>query len=391
MIELTAGSVSGSNGNTYLVLDEITNFDQNNIAEYLSENRIVNLTNLENISFFNLKDAPANVSSNAGKFIRVNQGGTALEFAQMSIADLSDGPGSLSGNANKLVGVNSSATGLTYINPSFLILTDTPSSYSGSGGKIVAVNSGATALEFISPFAGTFVALTDTPSTYTGASGKYVAVNSGGTALEFVTAPSTAFTSLTDVPQSYTSQANKYVAVNSAGTGLEFVPSTIASPLTYLTSQSPTSGTFVEFTGIPNTAKRIHIHFSGIRLSGTSDYIVQLGNSGGYIATGYTSVYSYLRTSANGSLGTITTGFALGGGTTLSLHGTVTLTLCDSATCLWTESYIMAGISGTNYFTYHGGGSKTLGAATDVTKIKIASNNGTDTFAAGTINLSYEV
>ena len=70
-------------------------------------------------TFTTLSDTPANFTGAAGKTVKVNSSGNALEFVTVTVP---------AGN--------------------FAGLTDTPSSLTGQGGKTVKVNSGGTALEF---------------------------------------------------------------------------------------------------------------------------------------------------------------------------------------------------------------------------------------------------
>ena len=70
-------------------------------------------------TFTGLSDTPANFGSAAGKTLKVNSAGNAIEFVTVTVP---------AGN--------------------FAGLTDTPSSLTGQGGKTVKVNSGGTALEF---------------------------------------------------------------------------------------------------------------------------------------------------------------------------------------------------------------------------------------------------
>ena len=72
-------------------------------------------------TFSNLSDTPANFTGAAGKTLKVNSSGNAVEFVTVTTP---------AGN--------------------FAGLTDTPSSLTGEGGKTVKVNSGGTALEFVS-------------------------------------------------------------------------------------------------------------------------------------------------------------------------------------------------------------------------------------------------
>jgi hypothetical protein len=59
------------------------------------------------------------------------------------------------------------------------------------------------------------------------------------------------------------------------------------------TKASPTSGTTVDFTGIPSNVKVIHILFNEIVSSGQGWHIIQLGDSGGFETSGYLSAIGY--------------------------------------------------------------------------------------------------
>src|SRR5690606_27685182 len=99
------------------------------------------------------------------------------------------------------------------------------------------------------------------------------------------------------------------------------------------------SGTSVEFTSIPSWVKRITINYVGVSTSGTSDLIVQLGDSGGYETSGYSGAASRTSTTvvtANHSTGFLHT-YAWDG--PFILHGSVVLTLVDSATNTWAYTF----------------------------------------------------
>tara|TARA_R100001510_G_scaffold37808_1_gene34145 strand:+ start:140 stop:724 length:585 start_codon:yes stop_codon:yes gene_type:complete len=59
------------------------------------------------------------------------------------------------------------------------------------------------------------------------------------------------------------------------------------------TKASPTSGTTVDFTGLPSDVKVIHILFNELVTSNYGWHIVQLGDSGGFETTGYVSAVDY--------------------------------------------------------------------------------------------------
>ena len=62
--------------------------------------------------------------------------------------------------------------------------------------------------------------------------------------------------------------------------------SSSSSGITTGTAVATTSGTAVDFTGIPATTKRITVMFNGVSTSGTSDILIQIGN-GSIVSTGY--------------------------------------------------------------------------------------------------------
>jgi hypothetical protein len=142
------------------------------------------------------------------------------------------------------------------------------------------------------------------------------------------------------------------------------------------------SGTSVDFTSIPSWVKRITVVFNGVSTNGTSNLLLQLGDSGGIENTGYTS-----RSQTTGASATSTAGFIL----TVSLstsadtfNGAVFLNFLSANT--WTESAII-NHTGQNVLPYSAG-SKTLSDV--LTQVRITTVNGTDTFDAGTINILYE-
>lgn len=146
------------------------------------------------------------------------------------------------------------------------------------------------------------------------------------------------------------------------------------------TSQSATSGTSIDFTGLPNNVKRIMIVFNNVSISGSSDLLLRIG-AGSYLATGYNS--ACIRISAGT---TSTTGFVLTGGANSSsyaLGGIITLATVGSN--LWSECGTLATSSNASYPS---GGNVSLSGNLD--RLRITTTSGTDTFTSGTINILYE-
>ncbi len=145
------------------------------------------------------------------------------------------------------------------------------------------------------------------------------------------------------------------------------------------------SGTSVTFTGIPSTAKRITVMFSGVSGSGTSNFLVQIG-SGSFSTSGYSSMSARVGTAFTGVATSATAGFiALISANTNTLNGQMIISLIGSN--IWTQSSGFY-LSGTDNVVWGGGVSPALGGALD--RIRVTTVNGTDSFDAGTINILYE-
>jgi len=151
------------------------------------------------------------------------------------------------------------------------------------------------------------------------------------------------------------------------------------------TSVASTSGTSIDFTGIPSWAKRITVMFDGVSGSAASDLLFQLGDSGGIETSGYLSAGTQL---SSGSLTTTNytagIGFPWGGITAKTYQGFIQFVNLTGNT--WVANGAFGRSDTAN--TLQGGGSKTLSDV--LTQVRITHVNGTDTFDAGTINILYE-
>lgn len=147
------------------------------------------------------------------------------------------------------------------------------------------------------------------------------------------------------------------------------------------TAVASTSGTSIDFTGLPSWIKRITVMFSLVSTSGTSLLQIQLGDSGGIENTGYTS---FAQTDG-GSSGSVTSGFAVVYGVTAAgtNSGRIEINLVTGTT--WVASGNVGNNGGNVSFMY---GNKSLSDVLD--RLRITTVNGTDTFDAGTINILYE-
>tara|TARA_B110000971_G_scaffold121407_1_gene124329 strand:- start:192 stop:788 length:597 start_codon:yes stop_codon:yes gene_type:complete len=154
------------------------------------------------------------------------------------------------------------------------------------------------------------------------------------------------------------------------------------NPLTSGTAVATTSGTAIDFTGIPSWVKRITLLFSGVSTNGAANYFVRIG-SGSIQATGYTSTATYMTTGP--STASDTTSFIIRADNAANnICGAMVMYNISGNT--WVEEWT-GGATGTNQ-SYLGGGAVTLTGALD--QLRLTTSNGTDTFDAGLINIMYE-
>lgn len=150
--------------------------------------------------------------------------------------------------------------------------------------------------------------------------------------------------------------------------------------LTHGTVQATTSGTNIDFTGIPSWVKRVTVMFNGVSTNGTALFLVQLGTVGGIEVTGYAS-----GSGSRVNETTSTAGFVLNqaGSAPSSFTGVIPIVTLGSNA--WATSGILSRNDG---FSNGFGGSKTTSGTLD--RVRITTVGGTDTFDAGSINILYE-
>ena len=151
-----------------------------------------------------------------------------------------------------------------------------------------------------------------------------------------------------------------------------------------LSASAPASGLWVEFSPIPEGVKRITVMFDGVSTNGVSPIIIRIG-AGSIQTTGYSS--SGVNMNAGGSIGILNSnsGFALLNNTNSSLYYNVTACLHKMSGYIYTMDSAGAGSSTS---AIAGSGKCSLTSVLD--RIRITTVNGTDTFDAGTINISWE-
>jgi hypothetical protein len=146
------------------------------------------------------------------------------------------------------------------------------------------------------------------------------------------------------------------------------------------TAQASTSGTSIDFTGIPSWVKRITVMFNGVSTNGTSAVRIQLG-SGSAQTTGYVTCFQAGTT----GYGPTSAGFDISAFISASdtRYGVISFVLITGNN--WVGSGIFS--QGTNLAGISTG-SVALSGILD--RVRITTVNGTDTFDAGSINILYE-
>lgn len=155
-------------------------------------------------------------------------------------------------------------------------------------------------------------------------------------------------------------------------------------PITLGTPVASTSGTSIDFTGIPSGTKRISINFNGVSTNGTSLFLVQIGDAGGVEATGYLSTCQQGSTATGSTAGFVVRQAQPAAG---SYSGTIVLSKENSTNFSWVSFGIISRVDSA-YDTGVSSGGKSLSAELD--RVRITTVGGADTFDAGEINISYE-
>jgi hypothetical protein len=146
-----------------------------------------------------------------------------------------------------------------------------------------------------------------------------------------------------------------------------------------------TSGTSIDFTGIPSWVKKITVMFRGVSTNGSSVILVQVGD-GSIVTSGYLGGSANLAdpNTVSATLRTAGFGIDLAENAAAVRHGAMTITNITGNT--WVNNAVIArsdiAIMGI------GSGSVALSGALD--RVRITTVNGTDTFDAGSVNIIME-
>lgn len=149
------------------------------------------------------------------------------------------------------------------------------------------------------------------------------------------------------------------------------------------TVQATTSGTSIDFTGIPSWVRRITVMYRGVSTNGANNTIIQLGTSSGVDTSGYIGTFGVINAGVATQTSS-TTGFMTSSQTAARIaSGIATIVLID--TNVWIFSSTMK--SDTTVVAFSAG-EKALSGTLD--RVRITTTGSVDTFDAGSVNILYE-
>lgn len=148
------------------------------------------------------------------------------------------------------------------------------------------------------------------------------------------------------------------------------------------TAVASTSGTAIDFTGIPSWARRVTVMLDEISTNGTSPIVLLVGN-GSIVVSGYSSRFDNFNSTVATQTGT--TGFGL-------FDDVV-------ASATQTAVAVLSLISGNTWLLHGTGGSSApsvgvfsgrIALAGALDRVRITTSGGVNTFDAGSINIAWE-
>lgn len=152
------------------------------------------------------------------------------------------------------------------------------------------------------------------------------------------------------------------------------------------TEQNTTSGTAIDFTGVPAGVRRLVVMMQMVSTTGGSELALRLGTSGGIVATGYDGIYGYY-SQVSSAYAANTTGLTLPN-FSAAWETSGIATFVNQSGNLWLASFEGFVFDGTNRWFSESRGFIDLGGTLD--RFRLTTLSGTPTFDKGKINLKWE-
>jgi hypothetical protein len=160
-------------------------------------------------------------------------------------------------------------------------------------------------------------------------------------------------------------------------------PVKLTQKLTQGSAVATTSGTAIDFTGIPSWARRITLVLQGVSVSGSTNLLLRLGSGGTFDTTGYASQYNAFNNTPGG-VG-VTNGVQITGNNAASYAWNGVVQIVNVSGNIWVvNGTVMTNIAAATTIL---SGAKTLSGTLDSIRLL---NTGADAFDAGSVNILYE-
>lgn len=148
-----------------------------------------------------------------------------------------------------------------------------------------------------------------------------------------------------------------------------------------------TSGTTIDFTGIPTWAKLIEIGFSGVSVSGATPIDIRIGDAGGAETSGYLGCVVQITNGVAPTTELPTGSWRTSSASAAAVYnGNVTLARHSGDGTKWTCKGILFRSDAAVIDIF--GGEKTLSPG-PLDRVRILTDDGTSTFDAGSVNIVY--
>jgi hypothetical protein len=245
----------------------------------------------------------------------------------------------------------------------------TANSYSGSGANLTSLNASSVSSGTLSAANG--------GTGQTSLTANNVILGNGTSAVQFV-APGTSSNVLTSNGSTWVSQA--------AGGG---------SGITVGTRTLLFSGTAADYTGLPNTIKRLTIMIGYMSVSGTGIPVIRFSSQGAFISVLYKSCQVSVPQGTPGGVAN-TTGFLLNNSNVTGNFYSGFAVLTKVTNYVYTFQAIWGTVAGTQVNIRQMLSSGSIDVAEWITGgdvidgVRLTTTNGTDTFDSGVMNIMYE-